>query len=212
MNTTDMKSITQDELNTILDQHAAWCRAVTNRSQNDVDYIRVDFRNMDLSGLDFSNRVLVDARFENCRMQNVNMNNIDICCAIFVRCDLSRMRAQSGKFFKTEFIQCEMNECDMLKSNFIDAKFMYSNPTCSVFAGSEFVSTTFEFCDVSRSTFQKAMFQDIATDENLSYNVRHVVTRTINTFFTRKKFRDYDAAKNTFICTNLANTGLSDDI
>jgi uncharacterized protein YjbI with pentapeptide repeats len=94
-----MKTLTQEELNSLLQLHQdLWNDLETGK--------RLELDDYNLQGLDFSNKEMRSCRLVNCNLQNCNFSNSDISHSEFMRSDLRNANLNVIASIGTDFTDC----------------------------------------------------------------------------------------------------------
>ncbi len=94
-----MNTLTQDELNVLLQLHQdLWNDLETGK--------RLELDNYNLQGLNFSNKELRSCRLVGCNLQNCNFTNSDISHSEFMRSDLRNAILNVIGSIGTDFTDC----------------------------------------------------------------------------------------------------------
>jgi uncharacterized protein YjbI with pentapeptide repeats len=94
-----MKTITQEELNKLLQLHQdLWNDLSTGR--------RLELDNYNLQGLDFSGKEMRSCRLVNCNLQNCNFTDCNISHSEFMKSDLRNANLNIVASIGTDFTDC----------------------------------------------------------------------------------------------------------
>lgn len=174
----DLKTITQEELNIILEEHHKWLK---NKRYGKC----ANLSNYELISFDFSGLVLDHISFENSVLKKINFTNSSLKKTNFCNTKIINSEFKEANLTDANFVLASLKSTSFFEANLTKTIFRYSKCSSNNFNTAILTDADFAYADCAYSNFKKAKLNNILFIHANLYNASFIDCKILKTKYPK---------------------------